>query len=260
MYRVLPVLAVLAGSAVWAAPGLDLAAPNRQFSPVNQLRLSGNACGPAALLNAYGFGSEKWQKVGSSIPGEGARGQMSYIIRAHGLHPSRHLPERLRWDRKNGINLLDLTDIANELRGRRLVPQVRSEVLVLSKREDHRKLLVRAHERLAKSLKKGLPPIVSLRRMAYSASQGENPGWRVVHGHFVVVVALPGKLNRKDTSFPIRYVDPWGGRILDGRIRADGATGFPSLLASVPSSKVGVDRVRKSERSIVTLSAAIGAF
>ena len=33
---------------------LDLLAPNPDFMPVNQLLVSGNGCGPAALLNAFG--------------------------------------------------------------------------------------------------------------------------------------------------------------------------------------------------------------
>ena len=73
-------------------------------------------------------------------------------------------------------------------------------------------------------------------------------------------MALPSKLERGATSFPIRYADPWGGKILSGSLGADGRVNYPGLLATVPSSRFGKDKVRKDEASIVSLSAAIGAF
>ena len=59
---------------------IDLVAPNPEFHPLNQLRVSGNACGPAALLSAFGFGSERWQELGKTVPGSNDRQRISAVI------------------------------------------------------------------------------------------------------------------------------------------------------------------------------------
>lgn len=239
---------------------LDVVAANPGFPPANQLRISGNACGAAALLTAFGSGTGRWQERVSIIPSEDERLRMSYIIRVFGTRPSQHL-DRKRWNRTSGIGLADLTDIANEMCGDRWLPGIRSEILLQGKRESPHALLKRAHSRLEKSFKKGLPPIISLQRLALRKdARSPNPAWHMVHGHFVTVVAMPGKLERKATSFRFRYADPWGGRTAEGVIHTDDRSGYPALVASVPRSEIGEDRLRTGESSIVVLSAVLGAF
>jgi len=242
--------------------GLDLAAPRKDATPVDQLAISGNACGPAALLNALSFGAPRWRTVAEGLPGDTTRARMSYVIRAHGLQPSGHVGDRLRWHRRQGINLLDLCDIGNELCAGRILPKLTHEVLLRNEGESGRDLLKRTHSRLRKSLKKGLPPVVSLRRLARPSdwSRDKPPAWRIVGGHFVVLIGMPAKLRKHAASFPIRYVDPWGGRVLEGAVRLDPHSGFPSLTAHVPSSRVGTAKVAEGETSLVSLSAALGAF
>ena len=46
-----------------------ISAANQDASPTNQRRAYGNACGPAALLNAFHYGSEKWQGLTMPFPG-----------------------------------------------------------------------------------------------------------------------------------------------------------------------------------------------
>lgn len=243
-----------------ALAALDLVAPNPDFTPVNQLKVSGNACGPAALLNAFGFGNKNWQEVASSLPANDDRQRLTYIIRGFGLKPSSHL-DRLRWTKVRGVNLLDLTDMGNELRGKRWIPKLRSQVYVQRARESQAKLLHRVHGELSRSLKKGLPPILSLQRLANP--RGKTPtalDWRLVHGHFVVLIAMPAKLDRKATGFSFRYVDPYGGKIQDGQLRMDPSHFYPALTVQTPNTKVGSRFVKPDERSILTLSGAIGTF
>jgi hypothetical protein len=240
--------------------GPELGAPNPGFQPVNQLRVSGNACGPAALLSAFGFGSEKWQEPGKAVKGDGDRARITYVIRGYGMRKSAHL-ERPRWNKTSGVGLLDLTDIANEMRGSRWLPTLRNEVLILGSRETQTKLLKRTHSRIAKSLKSGFPPIVSLQRLAMRGNgSGPTKSWHVVHGHFVVIIGLPAKLPRNATSIPIRYADPWGGRILEGTLRADPNAGYPAIIADTPETKVGKRYLKDGEASIVTLAAVIGVL
>lgn len=242
------------------AEELDLVASNLDFPPANQLRISGNACGPAALLTAFGSGTDRWQELVRIIPAKEERMRLSYIIRGYGSRPSKHL-DRKRWNRGGGIGLADLTDIANEMQGGRWLPKIRHEILLQKKSAPRQKLLKQAHAHLEDSFRKGLPPIISLQRLARRKSPGAAvPTWQVVHGHFVTVVAMPKKLDRRATSFRIRYADPWGGRIVVGTIRADDRSDYPALVADVPASEVGKDRLKPGEQSLVVLSAALGAL
>lgn len=260
MIRAVALTLVLAVTSARGDGDFDLVAANPQFEPLNQLRVSGNACGPAALLSAFGFGSARWQEPGKAVPGDDDRKRISYVIRGYGLRQSNHL-ERPRWNKTSGIGLLDLTDIGNEMRGTRWLPSLRNEVLILKSRESHRELLERTHSRLAKSLKNGFPPIISLQRLALRANGiVEAKSWHVVHGHYVVVIALPKKLEKNALSLAIRYADPWGGRLLEGTITADARTGYPALLTDMPESKVGKRYLKNGETSIVTLSAILGSW
>jgi hypothetical protein len=253
-------LSLLLTVRVSAGDDLDVVAANPGFTPANQLRVSGNACGPAALLTAFGSGTERWRELGSIIPVEDERLRLTYIIRGYGSRQSQHL-ERRRWNRNSGIGLADLTDIANEMRGSRWLPKIRNEILLQGKHESQHELLRRAHSRLEKSFGKGLPPIISMQRLVlHTSTDGKVSAWHVVHGHFVTIVAMPDKLPRRATSFRIRYADPWGGRIADGVIRADDRTRYPALVADVPRSDIGKDRVKPGDPSLVVLSAVLGAL
>ena len=254
------VLSLLATLQSTGAGELDRVAANPAFPPSNQLRISGNACGPAALLTAFGSGTDRWQELVRAIPAKDDRLRLSYIIRGYGSRPSNHL-DRKRWNGGGGIGLADLTDIANEMKGERWLPKIRHEVLLQGKRDTSQELLKHAHAHLEDSFRKGLPPIISLQRLAYRKAPGAKaPTWQVVHGHFVTIIAMPRKLDRRATFFRIRYADPWGGRIAEGAIRADARSGYPALVADVPSSEVGKDRLRAGERSLVVLSAVLGAL
>lgn len=256
----LRILIALLASTVASYGELKLVAPNPDFTPVNQLLVSGNACGPAALLNAFGFGSAKWQALGTAIPAQTDRLRLTYVIRGHGLKQSKHL-DRLRWTKTTGVNVLDLTDMANELRGGRWMAKLRHETFIRERREPNEKLIQRIHTRLAHSMKKGLPPIISLQRLARPAGKpGSALDWRVVHSHFVVVTGLPAKLEKNATSFPFRYADPWGGKIFDGHIRIDPSSTYPAASVSVPKSNIGKRSVKSGEHSIIALAAGVGVF
>lgn len=228
-------------------------------SPVNQLVVSGNACGPAALLTAFRFGGESWRAVYASLPGEGERGKIRTLIRDIGMRPSGHLPGRARWSR-GGVNLADLQDMANEISAERYQPYLSQEVFFRRENESAPALLRRVHHRLERSLAKGFPPVLSLRRHAGN-------DWRTVEAHFVTVIAVPRSLDRGATSFPVTYIDPWGGRRCEGRIGIPQTTfltngaGEPACLeAEFPQSSVGKPKVRRGERTALAVSAALGRW
>ena len=252
------ILALLTAGLTEAAPD-SVSAPNGDAPLVNQLSLSGNACGPAALLNAFALASPRWQEVSNSIPAETDRGRMNYIIRQHGTRPSRFLSGRDRWNKATGISLVDLTDVANEMRGKNRLPKLEWEVLLPRQRESAEGLVRRAHSRLAKSLRRGFPPVIGLQRMA-RRKVGDQESWVTVYGHFIVVTSLPRKVDRQPGRIPVEYADSWGGRIRTGHLQLETRHGFAAVVAEIPSSKVGSHHLRKGEQSIVIASSSLGDF
>jgi hypothetical protein len=258
----------------WAA-GEDRAAPNPGATPMNQLVLAGgNACGPASLVTAFRFGNPSWQQVAGRLPGNTEKDRLWSVIRGHGLRPSAHLNGRMRWSRA-GVNVADLADMANEMAVGLYLPGVSSEVLFVKPRETQEQLLRRVHGRLETSMEKGLPPVISLRRFVYRRAGGGAPFWLLLEAHFVTVTTLPKKLERGARSFPVSYIDPWGGKRATGVIaisdqvflasrpeagRAVDPAVSPCLEALFPAAAVGKKLVKQGETSVLTLAAVVGRW
>ncbi|MFC7336266.1 hypothetical protein ACFQY0_03685 [Haloferula chungangensis] len=239
----------------------DRWAPNAVAGPVNQLVVSGNACGPAALLTSIRCGDESWQQVSKIIPGSSDRSKLLYIIKAHGMQASQSLKGRKRWTR-HGINAEDLEQVAAELAALKGLPSPRSESLFCKKRETPVKLIDRTHDRMRDSLKRGFPPVLSLKRYVFRQGQ-----WQSLQGHFVTVVRVPEKIDRKATSFSFTYFDPWQGKKHEGSFRvptqpilsADGQSSS-CLEVFVPSADIGRKFVKSGEKSFVVPVGVMGRW
>ena len=267
-------LAVL-GSGVCAlaplqAPGAPATreASNIAAAPANQLVVAGNACGPAALLNAFRFGTSDWQRASNALAGSNDKESILRIIREIGMRPSKHVPGHPRWSRR-GVSVADLRDMANEMTLGQYLPPVSEEVFFLAGRETPEQLLRRVYQRLSTSLTKGLPPILSLRRYALRRLKKSDPApqWMVIDAHFVTLTVLPRHLDAPVRSFAVSYIDPWGGqrchgdlRIPDHPVFADGAGNSSCLVADFPQSPVGQKSVRGGEQTLLVVSAAIGRW
>ena len=66
-------------------------APNSGAAPVDQLLVGSNACGPAALMNSFHTGSEKWRRAFSVMGGTNDKERMAWIIREVGMRSSNHV-------------------------------------------------------------------------------------------------------------------------------------------------------------------------
>lgn len=258
-------LALLSATPLPAAPPLR-EAPNSAAAPVNQLVVSGNACGPAALLNAFRFGNKDWQRASNAITGKNDRERVLTVIREIGMRPSKSVPGRPRWSRR-GVNVADLRDMANEMTAAHWLPQVREDMCYLKPRETPEKLLRRVHGRLETSLAKGLPAILSIRRHVLRVQPGHAAQWSSIDAHFITIIAVPRRLEKNARSFSVRYIDPWGGRICEGEIRIPAqavlpdASGRPSCLEALfPQTSVGAKLVRRGEQSVVAPAAVIGRW
>ena len=240
-------------------------APNLGATPANQLVVSGNACGPTALLNAFRFGNSDWQRVAESINGNTDKEKIYRIIREVGMRPSAHFKNRPRWSR-NGVNLADLCDIGNEVARGKYLPLINQEVLFRKPNENQENLLKRIHQRLETSLNKGLPPIISLRRYALRNTSGKM-AWVILDAHFVTLTAIPRTLGKNEKSFAVTYIDPWGGKIRYGTIAiaergilADDSQSSPCLEAVFPQAIVGKSLVKPGEFHALTIAATLGRW
>jgi hypothetical protein len=256
--------ALLAASAMAAPPVRE--APHPAAVPANQLLVSGNACGPAALLNSFRFGNADWQRASNAVTGKNDRERIFTIIREIGMRPSGSVPGRPRWSRR-GVNLADLRDMANEMTLGHCLPQLGEEVFFLRPRETPEKLLRRVHKRLETSLAKGFPPILSIRRHALRTQPGKPAQWIVIDAHFVTLTSIPRKLEKTARSFPVSYIDPWGGRLCEGLIGIPDHAVLPDfsgnsscLEARFPKTSVGRKLIRRGEQTVVAVSAAIGRW
>lgn len=236
-------------------------APNPTAVPANQLVVAGNACGPAALLNAFRFGNPDWQRAANALPGDTDKQRITAIIRDYGMRPSTHLTDRPRWSRK-GVNLADLADIANEMTRGHFLPVISQEVLFAKPGESGENLLQRVHQYFETSLTKGLPPVISLRRYIHRAAQ-----WQVLDAHFVTLTAIPRHLEKGAVSFPVTYLDPWGGKVDHGTIAipihpilADTPAASPCLEAVFPQSSVGKKLAHPGESGGLTVAAVLGRW
>ena len=236
-------------------------APNPGAAPVNQLAISGNACGPAALLASFRFGNESWQAAAKSLPGNTDKEKLTQWIKRHGLRPSATLKGRMRWS-NGGINVEDLVVAANEMNRPLYLPTLAIDDLFRRDAEQPRQLLKRARARLDRSLTRGFPPVLSLKRFVLRKGV-----WTAVQGHFVTVTAVPAKLAKDESGIRISYIDPWGGKRCEGTLKmADRAIlaaspGLaPCLVAEVPSSNIGKKDLKRGEESVVVPAAIIGRW
>ncbi len=258
----------LAALPLTAAPA-QREAPNPGAVPVDQLAVSGNACGPAALLTALRFGDANWQRAATAVAGDTDKARLVSIIRIWGLRPSASLTGRKRWTRQ-GVNVDDLCAMANEMTRSQLLPLMKRDALLSLPGESPQKLLARTHDRLETSLRRGLPPIISIRRIARRVDQNKVPSWVVLQGHYVTVVGIPGKLEKNSVSVPITYLDPWGGKRCTGRLatstraflsgQAGESTDAPCLEADFPQADVGKKLAKANETTVLTLAAVIGKW
>ena len=241
-------------------------APNPAAVPVNQLVVAGNACGPAALLNAFRFGNTDWQRAANALAGANDKESILKIIREIGMRPSKHVPGRPRWSRR-GVSVADLRDMANEMTAGRFLPPLSEEVFFPPPGETPEKLLRRVYQRLATSLAKGLPPVVSLRRYVLRPQDGKPPQWVAIDAHFVTLTLMPRALEKNARAFDVGYIDPWGGKRCQGSIEipaspvfVDTAGGASCLEADFPQSAAGKTLVRRGEKTVLVPAAAIGRW
>lgn len=211
-----------------------------QARPANQLSLASNACGPTALLNALRFGSAPYQKAAASINGSSDREQIRRIILTHGRTASSHIPGQARWTRR-GVNAADLTDIARDC-----CPASSHTPTLFIPNSSPQSNLTGIHQKIAQSLRRGFPPIASLRRY---------DGIRTIDSHFITIIEISAAPDEHADRVPITYIDPLGGKKRSGTLFLASTPQGQRLEANLPDTPVG--RTRSSNESYLKLDALI---
>lgn len=244
-------------------------AKNSEAKALNQIWIQKNGCGPASLINAYRFGSPKWNTALDRLPGTSDKEKFNNLVNRYGTRVfSSHLQRQRRYDPKYGINILDLTDLANHFQTDRklTLPELKYNSLFLSGEMDHEKLFKTAHKQLVKSLNDGFPPLLSLKTFAK-----KNTRWTQVYGHFVTLYEIPSKLPAGATSFEVKYIDPWGGSIKTGTIKIPEKSFYatnlsvkkqtflksPTLEIDFPESHLGLSQLKPNQASATILAFSI---
>lgn len=223
-------------------------------------------------MNAYRFGATKWNTAEQKLPGATNDQKFTHLINKYGRRLSKHSRANLRWDKNHGINSLDLTDLANEYQTEQnlKLPELKLRSLFIEENESQTQLLRRAHKDLTASLRKGFPPIISIKRFARPTYAKAN-FWRQHDGHFVVVHQIASSLPADATSFTIKYIDPWGGRIKTGTIKIPEKGFFaldptsdqprlaksPTLAIDFPQTALGRHTLKKNQLSATIIASSI---
>ncbi|MCU0795829.1 MAG: hypothetical protein MUF31_07830 [Akkermansiaceae bacterium] len=237
----------------------DRWAPQAVAGPINQLVVSGNACGPAALLGSLRCGDDDSRAIYAAVPGNNDRSRLLYLIRTLGLRPSVSLRDRARWTRQ-GINPEDLHAIARELSESTGQQPPRMLGLHAPAGTKGTKTLQTVHRAFRDSLADGFPPVLAIRR--YVLRKGQ---WQMLDGHFISIVRVPERLDRSATSFSLTYFDPWGAKKREASIEIPSRPFLSqdpakpgALELRAPEADVGKSKVRSGEFTLLAPTVMIG--
>ena len=230
-------------------------APNREFRFISQKEISPNACGPVSMVNAFGSGSEKWQKL--LDPYETSRLAAYEIMRTYGGRPSLTFQGRNRWNKLMGMNLADMEQIMKEMAlTQKLVPPRAMTISGLQEVEKWMKT----------SLRNGLPPILNLSRVAYRLTKASPSRiWDPVGSHSILIVQLRPKVTRKngEVVLPVVYVDPKDGMEHEGEIVEPLGSSFPSHgvhFRESAQSDIFRSILSSNTKSYLSVTSLLGAF
>ena len=191
--------------------GGNIQAPSSQAKAINQNTVHHNGCGITSLINAYRFGSPRWNAAILKIDGQTDLQQFNFLASKYGSVKSSYSPGTKRWEDSSGISSIDLRDLANDFQTKQKLPlpPLKLTTHYLKGKEPYTTLLQRTHQQLKTGFTTGFPPILSIKHLA----------GKKIEGHIVVLYQMPASISPNATSFPIKYVDPLGGAIKSGSIR-----------------------------------------
>jgi hypothetical protein len=238
---------------------------------------SNYACGPASVLNALVFGNHHLQKVFAQIDGNSHQDKLEHVINKYGKIKSNDYKDRHRWDPRSGFSPVDLTYFAKDILASENRIDIQGRFLDRTEDESTHNHLIRVHGYFVRSLKQGVPVIISLRSFApdYTSAAKNDIVWNGLANHYVVLTCIPETIGPHEKGFPFEYLDPTGPKRASGYIYIEDRRNFmaakgnkvswewmsdsPFLLVKAPSlNTLDLKTQRWFWRTIVVLNYAIG--
>lgn len=168
--------------------------------PLKQHELHKLACGPCAIIHAFRYASEDWSTSG--FDKKSYLQQADYITHTLGSTPSTSHTGKTKWNPQRGMSILDLTAIANTLSPRSIIAFPPPSALSAQ------------HKILSKSLKKGFPPIISIKQQIHKKFRSQKGYyWIATKGHFVTIIRLSPNIDTENQEFWFDYLDSFDGLI-----------------------------------------------
>lgn len=237
--------------------------------PLVQSSIDKNSCGPCALVHSFAYASPHWRQ--SDFFKQSLAQQARNLIERAKAQPSKLNPKQTRWQSRLGMRTPDLLQVANELS-----PHTLSKINLATpkslKKKNGSQL---AYNLLNHSLKKGFPPILSIKRQVHQKFHTRSGYyWIKTFGHFVSVIQVSPPADTSSTYFQITYVDSLDGKLYDGKISMK----HPALMTTSPISPsqrpfsspflnaqfphLGITRGEVPKNGIITteIDSAIGSF
>jgi len=212
-------------------------------------------------------GDTYWHSLFHKVPGDNEHDKIQSVIDTFGKKLSKRLIGELRWSKERpGIRMNDLRDIVNEI-STKPEKQTTLHLLFRTKNEKPNNHLKRVHKRLVNLMELGFPPVLNIER-GYDA----NSLWLKAGAHIIVLHSLPTTLAEDATSFPIKYIDPLGGKIYEGSFEISTQRFYanmpwtkdktqkltPALVANFPNTFVSIHSVPNNAATVMYLQCAIG--
>jgi hypothetical protein len=250
------------------------AEPGQSEPPVvAQATLGENACGPCAVVNALLRAKAPYADVLQSVAGETPLEKAGDLVRRFGQAPSDAYAGEKAYDPKRGITWVDLTACVNALLKERQAPPLEGSYLDRHRDEPLEDHLRRVHQRLASSIRKGVPVVTSVRSFAPEPKEGGDHVWKGLNGHYVAITSVQDRVDDGEMGFRFTYADSFTGRLDTGYAHVDEARNFtaakgdekrwewltdrPFLLVTAPSLRLGTQKQPWHLRTIITLNYAM---
>ncbi len=235
------------------------------------------ACGPTAILNSLRFATGDERDIFPTLVGSDDATRLRYLLDRWFIGRASSVAVGVKRFDTHGCYVEDLAEGFNELLSEKKQPVAKSGFLDRRNEEENdRDFLERIHGRFADSLRRGLPPIVSLRSFVARKHYGESDTsrWGIARHHFVVLTSVPEKLPENDLGFRFEYIDPNGGKTGSAYAYAEqhlayrafkGSNGIGEWLRGTPFLLVvapGIESLQPRnadwpDRVIITLNHAI---
>lgn len=248
--------------------------PIKKSDLINQLEISDSVCGPTAILNALILGNYYIRSCYDLMPGQNGAGKLLFVINEYGGKPSIEYPGTPRLN-DDGICSVDLLYLFNDLLADNRKSNVSGEYIVREKGESDSHFLNRSHEKLVRSIKKGMPVVAHIRSFAAKKnSEQDKVYWYSLSSHYITITKIPEQLADYENGFEFEYLDPYKARIESGYVGVEKNRAFNAkfgvnnnskwikgksfLLVNAPSLNLKFSEQKWHDRAIMTLNYVIG--